>query len=267
MKYAFMSYSCPTLDFNALLAAACQYGYDGIELRLENDHGHGIEVDLPADDRKRARQAAKDANVLICCLATSCRFADPATTSAAIETAHRSIDLAGDLGVPRIRVFGGVIAKEMTRRKAIEHVATALNELRDHAEKRTVDVCVETHDDWCDPGDMAKVMAAVDHPNVQVTWDLMHPVFTAGKSIDEAFRILRPWISHVHIHDCIRLDGQRVIVPIGAGMVDHCRAVELLHGMGYDGWLSGEWIRWRSAEEHLASELQTMKAYDDVQHN
>jgi sugar phosphate isomerase/epimerase len=51
------------------------------------------------------------------------------------------------------------------------------------------------------------------------------------------------------------------MVPVGEGDIDHKTAVELLERMGYDGYMSGEWINWQPYEEHLPRELATMKTY------
>ena len=49
MKFSFMSFSCPDLDVDEMIALAGKYGYDGIEARISSQHKHGIEPDSPAD--------------------------------------------------------------------------------------------------------------------------------------------------------------------------------------------------------------------------
>ena len=56
MKYSFMSFSTPTLSLAATLQAARQYGYEGVEPRLDADHAHGIEATLSTGDRETIRQ-------------------------------------------------------------------------------------------------------------------------------------------------------------------------------------------------------------------
>jgi sugar phosphate isomerase/epimerase len=89
----------------------------------------------------------------------------------------------------------------------------------------------------------------------------MHPVRVAKVTMADAFDVLKRWVRHVHFHDGVTTDGKLVMVPVGEGDIDHKTAVELLERMGYDGYMSGEWINWQPYEEHLPRELATMKTY------
>jgi sugar phosphate isomerase/epimerase len=261
MKFAFMTFSCPQASLDEALEMAARFGYDGLEPRISSQHRHGIELDASPEVRRQARDKARGAGVALCCVATSCRYADPATAGENVEDTLRAIDLAADVGSSRIRVFGGPIAAGLSRPQAIDLLAESLRSVADHAAQRRVTVCLETHDDWCDPAHMAEVMARVDHPAIAVNWDIMHPVRQASSTMDKAFQALRPWIRHCHFHDGVETDKGLQLCPIGQGIIDHKRAVELLEADGYDGFLSGEWIGWEPCEVHLPRELATMKSY------
>lgn len=261
MKYSFLSFSCPQLKLGDLLATAKRFGYDGVEPRIDSQHMHGVEVAVSAAQRKEIKKKAATFGVAIACLATSCKYADPETTKQNVAYTLKCLDLASDISAGRIRVFGGSLAKDQQRADAIRIVADALYAVADHAQKRGVTVCMETHDDWCLPEDVAAVMQKVNHPAIAVNWDIMHPVRVHQVSIDHAFATLKPWIRHLHIHDGV--PGTTHLMPIGNGGVDHQRAVELLQTIPYDGYLSGEWINWSdSYEVHLPRELATMKSYE-----
>lgn len=62
----------------------------------------------------------------------------------------------------------------------------------------------------------------------------------------------------MHFHDGI---GDK-LTPIDQGDIDHRTAVELLSALPYEGYLSGEWISWKAAADHLPQELATMKTYE-----
>jgi len=258
-----MTFSCPELSLTEVLDLARRYGYDGIEPRIEEGHLHGIEADIPADGRAEARRLAEDAGIAVCCIATSRTYADPARSAMEEDLTRRAIDLAADVGSPRIRVFGGAIPAGLDRAAAIDVVAGSLSAVAGHARDRGVTVCVETHDDWCDPEHVAAVVERVDHPSIAVNWDIMHPVRACGQSIDSAFGRLRPWIRHVHFHDGTEGDAP-TLCPIGQGYVDHRRAVELLAGVDWPHYMSGEWIGWEPYDAHLPREIATMRGYEPV---
>jgi sugar phosphate isomerase/epimerase len=271
LKYAFMSFSCQDLSLGEMLSVAKQYGYVGIEPRMEAEHAHGIEMDISVDKRNEIKQQVQDSGISLCCLATSRRYAIPETfdqqagglrSPDRIEDTYRCIDLAGDLGVPNLRIFGGRFPKDMSREEAIELVADGLRSVADYAQQRGVTLCMETHDDWTDPAHVVEVMKRVDHPAIAVNWDIMHPVIFANRTVDEAFEALAPWIKYVHFHDGVMTDGELFMSPMGEGVIDMRRAVELLESASYDGFLSGEWINWEPYEIHLPRELQRVKAYE-----
>jgi len=261
MKYAFMSFSCPELTLEQMMQTARRFGYDGIEPRLDAEHKHGIEVSADAAARKQFKKAAAK-DVPICCLATSCCFADPGAVAKQVEDARARLDLAGEVGAPRIRVFGGVIPEGVSREQAVECVVGAFRSLAGHAKKRKVVLCMETHDSWCDPAHVADVMRRVGHPAVGVNWDIMHPVRSAHVTMEHAFEMLKPWIKHIHFHDGSADPQAFKLVPVGEGAIDHRTAVRLLKAASYDGYLSGEWIGWEPWEVHLPRELAVMKRYE-----
>jgi len=262
MKYAFMTFSTPELTFSEVMETARKFGYDGVEPRIDSGHKHGIERDSSPETRKNIRQLAKDAGIAISCIATSCKYADPAISSEQVDITRQAIDLAADVGCSRLRVFGGQFPETVSREQAKQQLSKSLLAIADHAAERGVIVCVETHDAWCNPNDLADVIQRVDSPSIAVNWDIMHPVRAGGATMDQAFEALKPWIKHVHFHDGNTVDGKNQLCPIGEGIIDHKRAVELLQEMGYEDHLSGEWIKWEPYDVHLPRELATIRSYE-----
>lgn len=259
MKYSFMSFSCPELTLDEMLAMAKEFGYDGIEPRISSNHQHGVEFDTNQHQRKEIKQKALDIGIAIGCVATSCRYADPKNSLDMVNDTEKAVDLAADIGSSRIRVFGGKIGDGLDRTDAVELVAESLLSIADYASKRGVSICVETHDDWCNPIDVAAVMEKADHSAIAVNWDIMHPVRRGYATIEESFESLKPWIQHLHIHDG---SAQKSLLPIGEGDIDHKSAIERLSTIAFDGYLSGEWIGWDDPyRNYLPRELQTLKRY------
>ena len=262
MQFAFMTFSTPELSLADVLDVTKKYGYDGIEPRMDAKHAHGIEAEASGEQRDAIRKQAEQAGVPMVCLATSLRYSNPETNAEMVEDTHPRIDLAGDLGIPAMRVFGGTIPEGVSREQAADLVISGLSAVADHAAERGVTLCMETHDSWCDPAEVAKVLTRVDKPSIRVNWDIMHPVNNKFATIDESYDTLKPWIRHLHIHDGATTDGKFGLVPIGEGIVDHRRALERLMADGYDGYISGEWISWEPHDVHLPRELATLRRYE-----
>lgn len=262
MKYAFMSYSCPKLTIGEMVEAAIKYGYDGIEPRISGGHLHGIEAETPNETLRQIGRLVREKGLEICCIATPCLFADPEKVEKNLDLAKRCIELSAETGSPCIRVFGGRIPEGIERKASQGYIIDSLTKLSDFAAQSGVTICMETHDHWCDPKDITDIMTAVNHPSVAVNWDIMHPVLTAGWTVEQAFNELKPWIRHAHMHDGVRVDGKVVFSPIGTGPIDHRSAVKLLKDMKYEGFISGEWINWEPHEIHLHREIASIKSYE-----
>lgn len=259
MRYSFMSFSCPGLSLREMFSLARRSGYDGIEPRLGSGHQHGVEVETDSHQRAVIRQLAQENGIALCCLATSCRFADPAIARENLDLAHQAIDLAGDVGASTIRVFGGAFPETLSRFEAIQQVSSSLLTLVEHARDREVTVCLETHDAWCDPAHVAEVMKRVDDPAIGVNWDFQHPIRACGWTVDQAYTTLKPWIRHVHFHDGTLEQSFLEMKPIGEGVYHPERVVELLFADHYEGFLSGEWFEWPDYESYLPKEVSAMR--------
>lgn len=262
MKYAFTSFSWPSADLTQLLDTAQNFGYQGIEPRLDAGHGHGIEVATNSAERRELRDRIASSDINLCCLGSSAKFADPETVDEQVAATVARIDLAADLDVPLLRVFGGLIPPSTTREEASARIIDALRSVADPARKRGVRVCLETHDDWSSPDDVAAIMNAVNDPAIGVLWDVMHPVRSGGATMQAAYDVLSGWIGHVHVHDGSARRDKLEFRPIGEGGFDHRIVVHLLRDSGYAGYLSGEWINWEPHDVHLPRELATLRHYD-----
>jgi len=255
-----MSFSCPEFDAGDFIGLAKKYGFEGIEPRIDSGHRHGIEPGAPPSFLRSVREMSEENGIKICCIATSCMFSNPKTCGENIARAKQAIALASEVGAPAIRVFGGGIPENLEREKSFDFIVEALEKISDEADFGHVDVCLETHDDWCDPKWAAKIMRTVSRRHIAINWDIMHPALTSGYSMRDAFDEIKDWVRHVHVHDGMREEKGLKFMPIGEGEVDHAAALKLLRGFGYEGFVSGEWIAWEPCEIHLPREIAKLKS-------
>jgi sugar phosphate isomerase/epimerase len=265
MKYSFMSFSTPNLTFQEIAEVARKYGYKGVELRTESNHRHEVELTTSFEKLNLIKQQIKSYGVEISCIALGSYLANPNQFN--LEKNINYIRLASFMGVPCLRVFGGVISEGVTREEAKKYLVQSFRELAPIAKEEGVYICLETHDDWCNPDDIAEVMKEVDHPNAAVNWDISHTLRLGGKTPEYTFKLLQPWIRHVHFHDSL-LTKKYHQRPMGQGEIDHVVPLKLLKNSTYSGFLSGEWFsemdNWEPYDIHLPREIAMMRTYEET---
>ncbi|MGH2557740.1 MAG: sugar phosphate isomerase/epimerase family protein [Thermomicrobiales bacterium] len=252
MQIGFMSSVSPRWDLDQLIAAARAHGYEAIEIRVEWGHAVGIELDSSREARRDARQKLADGGVALCCLALGTRFAraTAAERDASVEQVARYAELAADLGAPLMRVFGGPVPEGTTVAELRDAAAGALGRAARMAADVGVTPCLETHDDFRDPADVAYVVEMAGHHNVGIVWHATHHL-RLGIPVVEGYRALRPWIRHVHVNEGARPhDPENTIAPaiFGEGDGNVAEVVRVLKEDDYQGVVCWEWLNGRRGE-------------------
>jgi len=242
IKLAAMTSVFPDWDIGEIVAGLKCHGYQGVEPRVEWDHACGIEATLPAEARTRIRDQFAAEGLDICCIATSVRMAtaDHQERADQVEALKGYIDLAGDLGCPLLRTFGGKRGDgELT--PIVDYVADGYRQVMEQAASRDVTVLMETHDDWCHTAPVRAVVELVDDPRLRVLWDFMHPQ-RMMETVAESFSAIGELTAHTHGHDGRFDSGRLEFVDWGTGTVDHAAPLRLLQNAGFDGYFSIEII-------------------------
>ncbi len=245
---ATMTSVCPDWSLDEVVAGMKRHGYKGLEPRVEWGHASGIEAGLSKAARAEVRRRFAGEGLAICCIATGARMAAEEPERAAhVEDVRRYIELAADLGCGLLRTFGGRRDSSRELAAAVEHTAGGYRQVAAEAGAAGVTVLMETHDDWCCSAPVRAVVEAVDHPAVQVLWDVMHTQRMMETS-EESFQALGPLTRHLHAHDGRYVDGRLQVCGLGDGVIDHAGPVRLLEAAGYQGYFSVEVIHARGSD-------------------
>lgn len=230
VKLAFSTLACPRWSVEEVAAAAKQYGYEGVEIRLID--GRVVDPSLPRGHRGRVRKTFSAADIPIVALDTSVKAAaDPSVTELV-----GMLELASEWGAPIVRVFGGGASTDSARR--------FLGEVAAKAQDLGVTIALETHDEFSSAEVVAEVLRNTP-PSVGALWDVAH-TYRAGEDAGTVLGLLDGRIAHVHVKDA-RRDGSLTL--LGDGEVPVRDSLEALASAGYDGWISVEW------EKHWHPEL------------
>ena len=269
MKYAFSTLACPAWSVEEVVGAATDLGYDGVEFRLLD--GEVIDPRVHRAQAERAVASCRRSGVEVCAFDTVCRFNDPnrAERERQVEELLHWIDLAHDLQVPRLRVFGGRDQARPSPAPSPDEgntwVAASLRAVVPSAERAGVTVMLETHDAFSSAHRVAAVLQQVPSAHVAALWDSQH-THRVGERVEDVLHALGARLAHVHIKDARRRtpDGSEwEVVLLGEGEVPVREQLDALHRHGYAGYLSVEW-EWHpgrvAPEVALAQHLAWLKA-------
>ena len=274
MKFAFSTLACPKWSVKQVIENALDMGYDGIEWRLLD----GSIIDPIRDSAKVVDvvAACRKRGLDVCALDTSCSFnhADSEVRAKQIQDLLNWVQLAQEVHVPIVRVFGGKdeqsSSPQPSQDEANTWVADSLRFVASKIERSSVTVALETHDAFSSARRVASVLQTVNSSRIGALWDSHHP-YRVGETVEDVVNALQGRIAHVHVKDARRdrfitsLSGIDSVpgrdksvptdstgwqlVPLGEGEVPVREQLHILTQQGYTGYVSVEW------EKHWHPEL------------
>ncbi len=267
MKLAFSSIACPTWSLVTMVEKAKEYGYTGIELRgLEGQMYLPLAPQLASNPGKVA-DLMDATGVGLICLSTSAAFhhRDKETQAKSSKEVRDYIELAEALRCPYVRVFGSEIQKMSfsllgyeRRETTLARIVEGLKPLADYAAQRGVTLLIENNGDFVDSVSMWFIVDAVGSPGMRCCWNPLNALAKRERPTVSIPR-LSARIGMVHICDGHFENGGFTGYALpGEGNVELARLVQLLKGVGYQGYLCLDWPKlWQPS---LADPDQVLKA-------
>ncbi len=247
IKLSFMTFVFPDWEIEKVVDFAKKAGYDGVEIRVDEGHKHGISSGSPKIERSRVKKLFEEKGVEVPCIATSVQFGFPdlEKRKSNIESAKRNVELANDLGAKVVRIFAGGGIPKLSQ-EAADYVASAFTEVGDYAKGYGVCPMLETLHDIIKSSDEAvEVLKRVKSTNFGILWN--------HSEIDQrSFKLLKDHIRHFHVHD-------EVLDPANEDLL---HLAKLMKSAGFDGYVSLEIIKGHNMPEDLLIETaKRLKGY------
>ena len=245
-----------SLDLDVALDAMKAIGMTGAELRVV--WGKNV-LDLFDEELARAKQLLESKGFQVISIASpllKCTlpggpeidtrfqqdvFAAKNTFADQPRLTERAFSIAKRMGAPIVRVFS--YWRTVQPEACFDAIVKALGDLADQAAKENLIIGLE-NEHACNIAtarETARVLAALDHPNLKVVWDPANALVAGENPFPDGYRMLDPnRIGHVHTKDC-HLDGHTPVWgPLGTRSVDWKGQIAALLADGYGGWLSLE---------------------------
>jgi len=244
LPIAFSTLGCPDWSWKKTLDQAAQHGYAAMELR-----GVGGEMDLPKSPQfvgTKLKESLKDLDALglkISDLGASAKLGeiDQKKRAEHLDEARRFVDLAHQMQVPYVRVFGGKLANSQTMEDATKRIIARFKELHEHVKGSGVTLLIESHDEFTTSASLLGILNGVNLPTAALLWDAHHTVVAGKEPPAETFKNLAKFIRHTHLKDSIPAGKDRRYVLTGTGEVPVKETVKVLAANGYRGYYCFEW--------------------------
>jgi sugar phosphate isomerase/epimerase len=153
----------------------------------------------------------------------------------------RAFEIAARTGARIIRVFS--YWRTVEPEACFDRIVEALGALAHHATKHGVTIGIE-NEHACNIGtgeETARLLEALDHPNLKVVWDPANALVAGESPFPEGYGRLPPGrIAHVHAKDCRVENHKATWLELGKGAVDWTGQMDALARDRYPGWISLE---------------------------
>jgi sugar phosphate isomerase/epimerase len=152
----------------------------------------------------------------------------------------RAIQLAKYFRTPFIRVFSFFIPKEDDPAKHRDEVIYRMKELVRHAEEENVILLLENENHvYGDNGlRCLDILQACDSPHLRCAFDPANFIQCGVYPMTNAYPLLQPYLSYIHIKDALIETGK--VVPAGEGDGEFKQLISALKQSQYSGFLSLE---------------------------
>jgi len=240
---AFSTLGCPGWPWKTILDQADRLGFAAVELR-----GVAGEMDLPkvpelagAALKATTRELASRGLVVSDLGASAAMHESGNARIAALDEGRRFINLAHEMGVKYVRMFGDKISKDEARDAVFARVIDGFRQMAEYAKPAGVAVLMETHGDFTHSADVRAIHTGVASDAFAILWDAHHTYAAGHEQPADTFAALGQWIRHTHLKDSIPAGDDRRYVLTGAGDVPVKAQVEVLVKNGYKGYYCFEW--------------------------
>jgi L-ribulose-5-phosphate 3-epimerase len=244
-------------DVAVAAAAMRQFGMKGAELRTI--HGHSV-LESSDEELKCALGSLLDNELEVVAIASpllKCRFEE---WGAQARLAERAFAIAKLAGAKMVRVFSG--ARVADPAKDFEMLVDLLQDLADRAGRHGLTIALE-NDRACNVAtaqELAGVLAAIDHSNLQVVWDPASAYISGEKPFPSGYHMVDTTrIALVHAKDCTLEGHKPVWEPLGDGDIDWQGQIDALASDGYDGFIHLE-TYWPGIEDCIRNLKRMVEA-------
>lgn len=265
MKLSFSTLPCEGWTVEELIACCQTYGFTGIELK--EDANYAVSITSTDAELQRASELFRSAGITVTNIGTRVRFTGVEEDAPAkMQELKRNIDIAQVMEAKGVRIMLGNHYKikhtvlPLDRDRIIAYVREAC----DYAAERSVEVWIETHNEFSTGYVLRKLLHDVNRSNFKVLYDIIHP-YEFGEAPEDTVRLFGNDCTHVHMKDGVPFENTQLLdwkyTVTGDGQLPIASMLRLLQESEYDGYYSLEWEpKWRPELRELNLDVHQVLA-------
>lgn len=245
MKISFSTLACPDYSWVDIYSMAKDLGFNGIEVRGLGNDIFAVKA-KPFTEAQLPKTIAKlnELGLEIPCLSSGCCLKNFDKKDEVLFELTSYIELAEKLKTPFIRVLAD-LNPEPEGEVDDEQVIAVLKEAAAAAEKKNVTLLVETNGVYSDTKRLRRLLDKTESKFVGALWDMHHPYRYAGEAPEQTVENLGSYIRYIHVKDSNMENGKIRYRLMGHGDMPIHEMLAALQKIGYDGYISLEWVkRW-----------------------
>ena len=228
------------MSIEDFLERAYDLGLDGVDL-------HTKAFDDTSDPAlRRIRLACQRRGLVVSYIGVSNNFGKTGEPLRAdIELAKEWIDVAQRMGVPMVRIFAAWLPKDEPIERVWERMTASIRETVEYAAERGVSVGLHNHNHGCvtqTGADVLRILDEIDNPFFTHILDTGQYIGSPGasggdRSAPAAERLYQSLAESAPRAVHVRAKFYRVSTG-EEQWLDYPRILEILRGVGYNGWIS-----------------------------
>ncbi len=248
-RISFTTMGTPAKDGFEAIAAAKEYGYEGVDLRVHHVKGE-IQVDSSDEHIADLRKCAEDNNIglpsLLCYNKTG--STEEGAWDAMYDDICHHMEIGQKIGAEGIRIFGGPLMDYTTPEAYIEEMAKVLQRVIDNDGSDTR-IVLQNHGGSYTFAQGIELTKLTDRPRFGMCFSpdhckLMKEDWDYALANAKQYS-LQMYCSDVKWND----DGSHTGILPGEGDVDLAAAFQAIGGADFPGWVSFKWEKiW---QDHL----------------
>ena len=223
-------------DPDIAIELAVSHHYDGIELRSVWDTP--VER-LPLEKQKKLAMMLQESMLSVSAIASS--FLKDDWMKDDDEKFQLLIQTCHIFNCNKLRAFSFWASEKYSD----EEFAIYLERYNTILKKEGIDLVLENDPavNLCSAKELGRFFSKYEFSNIGILWDPGNDIYThVGKTVPypDGYRLVYPYIKHVHLKDAIIVNGQPIGTAFGDGLLNCEGQLKALKESGYCGWITLE---------------------------